>query len=45
MNNSLAALLPATILNMNNLRESGVEVKPSSGEQDWLLGTFDFKKF
>lgn len=44
VNNSLAPVLPVSILNMNNLRDSGADVKPSSGEQDWLLSAFDYIK-
>lgn len=44
VNDSLNPVLPVSILNLNNLRESGAEVKIDSGEQDWLISAFDYIK-
>lgn len=44
VNNSLDPVLPVSILNLNNIKCEGAEAKPTSGEQDWLLSSFDYIK-
>mgnify|MGYP000934126660 CR=1 FL=1 len=44
VNESLDPILPVSILNLNNKKDDGAEVKPTSGEQEWLLNAFEYIK-
>lgn len=44
VNESLDPILPVSILNLNNKKGDGAKVTPISGEQEWLLSSFEYIK-